>query len=168
MSFNTFPLKQRAPGVHSQELPNMSDSARTVRRRTNISTISSSRWSDEDRTRLWQLRQEQSHLTWNQLYNVWHPISSISTLQAPVLFDDKLSHCSSKEIRPLFPGRSRAAITQECQVRPVRARPPAGLHLLTWCREWKGKMPNGEKRGGLITEMSLRQSSVLSVIIQTP
>ncbi|KAL4756141.1 uncharacterized protein BDW70DRAFT_145327 [Aspergillus foveolatus] len=115
MSFIAFPLKQRAPDVHSQELPNMSDSPCTVRKRTNISTISSARWTDEDRTRLWQLRQEQSHLTWNQLYNVWYPLSSISTPQAPALFDDKVSHCSSKVIGPLFPGRSRAAITQECQ-----------------------------------------------------
>ncbi|KAL4811613.1 hypothetical protein BDW67DRAFT_171579 [Aspergillus spinulosporus] len=77
-----------SPDVHSQELLNMSNPPRTVRKRTNTSTISSARWTDEDRTRLWQLRQEQSHLTWNQLYNV---------------------------IEPLFPGRSKAAITQECQ-----------------------------------------------------
>ncbi|KAL4749648.1 hypothetical protein BDW72DRAFT_177884 [Aspergillus terricola var. indicus] len=88
MSFISFPLKQLPPDVNSQETFNMSDSPRTVRKRTNISTTTPARWTDEDRTRLWQLRQEQSHLTWNQLYNV---------------------------VGPLFPGRSRAAITQECQ-----------------------------------------------------
>ncbi|KAL4993979.1 hypothetical protein BDV10DRAFT_177697 [Aspergillus recurvatus] len=66
----------------------MSDPPPTVRKRTNISTTSAARWTDEDRTLLWQLRQEQSHLTWAQLYNV---------------------------VGPRFPGRSKSAITQECQ-----------------------------------------------------
>ncbi|KAL4738472.1 hypothetical protein BDV11DRAFT_189591 [Aspergillus similis] len=95
MGFITFPLKQLPPDVYSQELLNMSDSPRTVRKRTNISTVPPARWTDEDRTLLRQLRQEQSHLTWNQLYNG--------------------SHCSLKVVGPLFPGRSRSAITQEYQ-----------------------------------------------------
>ncbi|RDW93417.1 uncharacterized protein DSM5745_00739 [Aspergillus mulundensis] len=64
----------------------MAESPRSVRRRTNLST--SQPWSDQDRTMLWQLRQELSHLTWTQLYEV---------------------------VGPQFPGRSKSAITQECQ-----------------------------------------------------